>query len=67
MTEQRHIDHELLDEARYSPTLAYMIKHGLPLTREKWISMNWPDGAPKPWTAEHEMEVPRVWRHHDEE
>lgn len=50
MTDQeRHIDPELLDEARYSATLAYMIKHGLPLNREEWIRMNWDGDTPKPW------------------
>jgi len=56
------IDPRLLAEAEYSPTLAYMIKHGIPLTREKWISMNYMGQPPEPWTAEHEGEVPEPWR-----
>jgi hypothetical protein len=35
-----------------------MIKTGAPLTREKWISMAYLGHPPKPWTAEHEEEVP---------
>jgi hypothetical protein len=66
MTE-KEIDPRLIHEAQYSATLAYMIKKGLPLTREKWIQMNWGGDTPKPWTAEHEMEVPAVWRDHDED
>jgi hypothetical protein len=68
MTSNQHqyeIDPRLIEAARYSPTLAYMIKKGLPLTREKWTSMNWGGDTPKDWTAEHEMEVPAPWRHHD--
>ena len=61
------INPKLVEAAQYSPTLAYMINKGLPLTREEWISMNWPDGKPKPWTAEHEMEVPAPWCHCDED
>jgi hypothetical protein len=41
-----------------------MIKKGLPLTREKWISMNYGGDPPKPWCIEHEMEVPEFWRDH---
>jgi hypothetical protein len=55
---QRQIDPELLREARHSPTLAYMIENGLPLTREKWISLNYVGRPPEPWTDEHEAEVP---------
>jgi hypothetical protein len=47
------------------PTLAYMIQNGLPLTREQWMSLNWPDGPPKPWYIEHEMEVPEFWQDPD--
>jgi hypothetical protein len=64
MTETK-IDPRLLQEAKYSPTLAYMIKNGLPLTREKWISMNYMGHPPEPWTAEHEAEVPAPWRDFD--
>ena len=60
---QRRIDPELLREARHSPTLTYMIKNGLPLTREKWISMNYLGHPPEPWTDEHEAEVPTPFQH----
>jgi hypothetical protein len=46
-------------------TLAYMIQNGLPLTGEQWMSLNWPDGPPKPWCVEHEMEVPEFWQDPD--
>jgi hypothetical protein len=48
--------------ARVDPTLAYMIQNGLPLTREQWMSLNWPDGPPHPWSIEHEMAVPEFWQ-----
>ncbi len=34
-----------------SATLATMIKHGGPLTRERWIDINYLDGPPTPWRA----------------
>jgi hypothetical protein len=65
-TERQHsIDPKLLEAAEYSPTLATMIKRGLPLTREKWISMAYLGRPPKPWTAEHEGEVPAPLRDFD--
>jgi len=48
----------LVAAARMDPTLATMIKHGGPLTRERWIDLNYLDGPPKVWTAEHEMGLP---------
>jgi hypothetical protein len=39
-----------------------MIKHGIPLNRETWITMNYLGHPPDPWTAEHEGEVPAPWR-----
>jgi hypothetical protein len=53
-----NIDTRLLHEAKHDPVLAYMIKKGLPLTREKWISMNYLGHPPEPWTDGHEAEVP---------
>jgi hypothetical protein len=67
MSDEKPIDPELLHEAKHDPLLAYMIKHHIPLTREKWISMAWPDGKPDPWTADCEEQVPMVWRDHDED
>ncbi len=45
-----------------APTLAYMINKGIPLTRERWIKLNWLGDPPQPWCIEHEMEVPAPWR-----
>jgi len=47
--------------AESDPMLAYMIQRCMPLTREQWISLSWPDGPPQPWCIEHEMEVPDFW------
>jgi hypothetical protein len=51
--------------ARMGPTLAYMIQNGLPLTRERWMDINYLDGPPNVWTGEHEMEIPEFWRDPD--
>ena len=55
----------LIRAAKNDPTLAYMIQNGLPLTREQWMSLNWPDGPPHPRSIEHEMEVPEFWQNPD--
>jgi len=47
--------------AWYDPVLTYMIRTGLPLTRETWISLSWLGGPPKPCC---EMEVPEFWQDH---
>jgi hypothetical protein len=38
---QRQIDPRILEAAKDDGTLRRMIRMGAPLTREKWISMNW--------------------------
>ena len=35
-----------------------MLSSGGPLTREAYIEMAYGGTPPKPWTAEHEMELP---------
>jgi hypothetical protein len=39
------------------PLVRTMKKHGIPVTRENFIGLNWLD-QPKEWTAEHEAELP---------
>lgn len=46
-----------------SPVLEHMVKHGVPLTRENYIAMNWGGAAPGEWTAEHEADLPEIFRH----
>lgn len=60
----QQINPELLQAAKHSPVLAYMIKNGLPLNRETWIEVNYGGDSeiPKPWTAEDEMQVPPLFR-----
>jgi hypothetical protein len=41
-----------------SPIVRYCREHGLNLTRDLYIDACWPDGAPEPWTAELEAELP---------
>ena len=62
-----NIDPRLLDEAGHDPILARMIRHGMPLNRQTWIDLNYGSDVPKPWTAECEEQVPRVWRRRLEE
>ena len=47
----------LVAAACMDPTLTYMIQSGGPLTRERWIDLNYPDGPPKPWCVQHELAV----------
>ena len=35
-------------------------KLGIPVTRQSWINLAWPDGPPHPSTHEHEMELPEA-------
>lgn len=41
-----------------------MLRRGLPLNRETYIAMNWPD-EPAEWTAEHEEQVPEIFHDPD--
>jgi hypothetical protein len=36
--------------------------HGLALDRETYITLSYPQGKPDPWTAEHEAELPVIFR-----
>src|SRR5208337_2594892 len=47
-------DPSLVEAAKSDPTLAYMINKGIPLTRERWIKLNWLGDPPQPWGVEHE-------------
>lgn len=40
------------------PFIRRMKELGLPVTRERWISMNYGIDIPDPWTWEHEEELP---------
>jgi hypothetical protein len=62
-TMPRQVTPELLREARHDQLLAYMIKKGIPLTREKYISMAYLGHPPEPWTAAHEGELPEAFQH----
>lgn len=58
----RQVDQRLLQEAQHDPTLNWMIKNGAPLTRQKWIELNWGGETPQPWTAEDEAQLPELWQ-----
>ena len=34
-----------------------MLEDGIPITRKNYVAFNW-GKKPKPWTAEHEAELP---------
>jgi hypothetical protein len=57
-------DQRLVEAAKNDPTLAYMINKGIPLTRERWIKLNWLGDPPQPWGVEHETEVPELLQDH---
>jgi hypothetical protein len=47
-----------------SPTLASMLRKGLPLTRDVYLGLAYGPDLPSAdeWNAEHEMEVPECFR-----
>jgi hypothetical protein len=44
------------------PLIAFCAARGLPLDREIYIALAYPQGKPDPWTAEHEAELPVIFR-----
>jgi len=51
------------EEAR--PLVDWMRRHDIPVTRENYLALAYPEGLPRPWTMEHEMELPaelQLWR-----
>ena len=48
-----------LEEHRHNDaTLDWMLKNNIPVTREDYIYLNHGGKPPKPWTHEHEAELP---------
>jgi hypothetical protein len=43
---------------REHPVVEHLKRIGLPITRERVIDFNWPDGKPEPWEADHEADLP---------
>ena len=46
----------------HDPVLRYMVRHMIPLTRENWLELSYPDGPPKDWGPELEAEVPNMFK-----
>jgi hypothetical protein len=44
--------------ASTSPLMDWMRSRGIPLTRENYLRLEYPEGLPEPWTAELEAELP---------
>jgi hypothetical protein len=40
------------------PLLDWMRRHDIPITRENYLKLAYPEGLPTPWTIEHERELP---------
>lgn len=53
MDEQESIDNSWVD-----PVIQTLIKLGIPVTRENYLEMAYPEGLPDEWTAELEAELP---------
>lgn len=51
------------EEAPSYPILQDMLENGYPLTRETYILLDMGE-IPEEWTAENEMMLPSVFRHH---
>ena len=61
-TESSSLREELSRLAGKDATLAYMLKMNRPLTRETYLAMEYPDGAPDPLPAELEEMIPEPLR-----
>ncbi len=44
------------------PLITFCMARGLALDRETYIAGAYPQGKPDPWTAEHEAELPAIFR-----
>lgn len=53
---------DLTKEDLADPLLQYMLKEGIPLTREKYISLAYGTDGPGEWGAELEAELPPLFR-----
>lgn len=53
---------ELMSVACYDATLAYMLRTNLPLTRETYLAMEYPDRVPNPVPPELEAQIPEPLR-----
>jgi hypothetical protein len=38
--------------------IVWMEEHNIPITRERYLSLAYPEGEPDPWTEEDEMMLP---------
>lgn len=47
---------------RRDPLITFCMAHGLALDRETYIALAYPQGKPDRWTAEHEAELPVIFR-----
>lgn len=57
-----HDDPRWQPHAEASPILQHMLRHKMPLTRKKFIALNWGPDKPEHWGAEDEAEIPEPLR-----
>ena len=53
---------ELKSQAGNDLILQHMVAKKMPLTRETYLNLNYPEGAPNPMPAGLEMEIPEIFR-----
>lgn len=46
----------------FNPLVDWMVKKGVPITRDTYIALAYGDGVPDPWTPEDEAELPGFLR-----
>ena len=44
------------------PLVAFFKAHNLALDRGTYLAVAYPDGAPVPWTSEHEEQLPAIFQ-----
>lgn len=60
---EKQIPRELAQRhAASDPTLADMLRKGVPLSRNAYLTMAYGGDVPEEWNAEHEMDVPECFR-----
>jgi hypothetical protein len=52
----------LIAQSGHDPILQEMLAHNMPLDRETYLAMCWPEGPPEPLGTEHEAELPVEFR-----
>lgn len=64
---EKEVPREAAERCADDPTVASMLKKGIPLTRNAYLMMSYGADLPRPedWNHEHEAEVPECFRDPD--